>query len=263
MLAFFWGSFILWKNIRLTALKEDEVFDGLFLGLFFGLFFSRLFYVILNFKDFGFSILKFILVNGYPGLSLIGFLIGFFLFLTIFFSFKKAKIFEIYDYYIPPLFLALALAKLGSFFSGEEVGTVTNFFLKTKYLGFSGYRHLTAFYEAIFYFLAFVVSQKILFEIRKARFFKGFLFYIGIFYFSLITYLFDFLKENHLFLGKFSFNQVTSIIFLLTTGSYLVYYFRSTILSSVKSYGKKIFGKIHFKTKKEIGRRKGEKFKGD
>ena len=70
VLAFFWGSFILWKNIRLTSQKEDEIFDALFFSLSGGLFFSRLFYVILNFDKFGFDFLKFILINGYPGLSL-------------------------------------------------------------------------------------------------------------------------------------------------------------------------------------------------
>jgi prolipoprotein diacylglyceryltransferase len=45
VLAFFWGSFLIWKLIRLTSMKEEEVFDGLFWGLFGGLFLSRLFYV--------------------------------------------------------------------------------------------------------------------------------------------------------------------------------------------------------------------------
>ena len=76
VLAFFWGSFVLWKNIRLTAQKEDEIFDGLFISFAGGLFMSRLVYVILNFDKFGSSILKFILINGYPGLSLYGALIG-------------------------------------------------------------------------------------------------------------------------------------------------------------------------------------------
>lgn len=259
VLAFFWASFLLWKNIRLTVFKEEDVFDGFFLSLFFGIFFGRLVYVILNFDKFGFSFLKFILINGYPGISLFGVLIGFFIFLSLFFSLKKIKIEDIIDYFIASLFLALAIGKLGGFFSGEDVGKITNFFLKTKYLGYSGYRHLTGFYEAIFYFLGAIFAQKLIFEVRKDKFFKGFLFYFGVFYFSLVNVLFDNLKENHLYLGKFSFNYLVSLIFLLTTGSYLVYYFRSVILSSVNTYGKKIIGKIHFKTKGKIGKGKGEK----
>src|SRR3989338_9939126 len=72
VLGFFWATFLLWKNIRLTSLKEKDVFDGLFISLLGALFFGRLVYVILNFKDFGFNLLKFILINGYPGISLYG-----------------------------------------------------------------------------------------------------------------------------------------------------------------------------------------------
>src|SRR3989338_5725614 len=76
VLGFFWATFLLWKNIRLTSFKEEDVFDGLFISLLGALFFGRLVYVILNFKDFGFSILKFILINCYPGISLYGAVFG-------------------------------------------------------------------------------------------------------------------------------------------------------------------------------------------
>ncbi|PIZ68201.1 hypothetical protein COY13_01625, partial [Candidatus Roizmanbacteria bacterium CG_4_10_14_0_2_um_filter_36_35] len=42
MLGFLWASFVLWRNIRLTSHKEEEIFDGLFLSLLGGLFFGRL-----------------------------------------------------------------------------------------------------------------------------------------------------------------------------------------------------------------------------
>jgi len=89
VLAFFWGSFVLWKNIRLTPQKEEEIFDGLFLSLAGSLFFSRIIYVILNFEKFGFSILKFILINGYPGLSLYGALFGGFFTLFLYLLVKR------------------------------------------------------------------------------------------------------------------------------------------------------------------------------
>ena len=52
VLAFFWGLFFLWKNIKLTSFKEEDLFDGVFVGLLGGLFFARIFYIILNFGDF-------------------------------------------------------------------------------------------------------------------------------------------------------------------------------------------------------------------
>jgi len=249
VLAFFWSCFLLWKNIRLTSFKEEEVFDGLFLSLTGGLFFGRLVYVLLNFKDFGFNLLKFILINGYPGISLYGLIFGLLISLWLYFNFKKINFFEAIDYFIFPFFVGLVLGELGAFFSGVEVGEKTRFFLKIRYLGYDGVRHLTGLYEVLIYLLAVYFSYKILFEIRKERFKQGFLLVFFLWCFSFISFLFDKLKVNHLYLQGFSFNRVVSAILLLTTSFYFVYYFRSAILNFVKNYGQKITKKIRFPTK--------------
>jgi len=251
VLAFFWGSFLLWKLIRLTAFKEEDVFDGLFLSLGFSLLFGRFFYVILNFSDFGFDILKFILINGYPGFSLYGVLLGGFLGLFIFCFFKKIKFFSFIDYFIPPLFLALAFGKLGSFFSGAEIGIKTNFFLAVKYVGFDGLRHLTSFYESLFFFLGSYFSYKILFLIRKGKFFSGFLFYLFVWYFSLVYFFFDSMKENRLFFFGFSFNMIVSQLILLTTTVFFLYYFRNQLFLILRHYVR-FFKKIYRRAKEKI-----------
>ncbi len=250
VLAFFWGSFLLWKNIRLTSHKEDEMFDGVFLSLIGGLIGGRLVYVLLNFKEFGLDIIKFILINGYPGLSLYGSLFGGFGVLGIFLLLKKIKIETIIDYFISPLFLALAFGKLGSFFSGAEVGTKTKFLLSVKYVGFDGFRHLTALYEALFFFLAAYITYRILFEIRKERYSQGFLLPLLVWFFSITYFVFDKLKEHHLSLLGYGFNKVVSAILLLTLSFYFVYYFRSLITH----YGQKAFKKIHLRTKGKTGK---------
>lgn len=245
VLAFFWGSFLLWKNIRLTSHKEEEVFDGVFFSLLGGLFVGRFVYVLLNFKEFGFDIVKFILVNGFPGLSLYGTLIGGLGSLYLYYTLKKAKFSSVIDYFISPLFLALAFGKLGSFFAGAEVGTKTKLFLSIKYAGFEGFRHLTALYESLFFFFAAYISYRILFEIRKEKYSHGFLFAFFIWFFSLIYFVFDKLKEHHLLLESYSFNKILSSILLLTLSFYFIYYFRSLI----KHYGQTAFKKIHRGTK--------------
>jgi len=251
VLGFFWGSFLLWKLIRLTAFKEEEVFDGLFLSLGFSLFFGRLFYVILNFSEFGFSLLKFILINGYPGLCLYGAFFGGFLGLLIFCLLKKLKFFLLIDYFIPPLFLALAFGKLGSFFSGVEVGTKTKFFLAAKFVGFDGTRHLTPFYESLLFFLGCYLAYKLLFSIRKDNLFSGFLFYFFAWYFSFIYFLFDKIKEHRLYFLGFSVNRIISQIILLTTTVYFLYYFRNQIIINLKQYGL-FFQKIYRRAKEKI-----------
>ena len=93
VLSLFWGAFLLWKNVRLTQYKEEEIFDSMIFSLIGGMFVGRLVYVLLNWSSFGFDILKFILINGYPGFSFYGCIAGGMLFLGTYFSFKKMGIF--------------------------------------------------------------------------------------------------------------------------------------------------------------------------
>ncbi len=265
VLAFFWGCFLLWRNIRLTSHKEEDIFDGLFITLAGGLFTGRLFYVLLNFKDFGPDLLKFILINGYPGISLFGALVGACTVLYLFFLAKKIKFHETIDYFISPLFIALAFGKLGEFFSGGEVGSRTKFFLSIKYIGFEGSRHLTALYEGILFFLAAYFAQKILFQIRREKYSHGFLFYFFWWYLGIVYFVFDKLKINHLYFFGQSFNGRAALLILLTTTLYFLYYFKNPIGGKLafinnffKHHGLKSLEKIRFWTKRTTGTRKKE-----
>lgn len=259
VLAFFWGCFLLWKNIQLTSFKEEDIFDGLFTALFGGLFLGRLFYVVLNFKEFGFSFLKFILINGYPGISLYGLLIGCFFTLYLFLAVKKIKILEVFDYFITPVFTALFFGKIGSFFSGVEVGEKTKFFLNVRYFGFDGVRHLTPFYEAVFFGLGAYISYKLLFQMRREKYPTGFIFYFFVWYFSLVYFIFDKIKIVNLYLLGYSFNKVASTILLLTTSVYFIYYFRSSIKIFLKTNGQKTFSKFNFQFKRKTPQGKSKK----
>ena len=249
VLAFFWGVFVLWKNYLLTAQKEEEMFDAMFLSISVGLFTGRLIYVISNFKDFGFDVLKFILINGYPGLSMFGFLFGALLTLGLFFSSRKIDFKSTIDYVIPYVFLTLAIGKLGSFLSGAEVGSKTAFYISLKYPGIDGARHLTSLYESIFFFLGFYLSYKLLFAIRRDVFPKGFGLYFFMWYFSLIYFVFDFIKTNRLIVFGISINSFISLTLLLTFSFFYVYHFRSVLFKGFKSTGLKIYGQKDFKTR--------------
>lgn len=267
-LAFFWGLYLLWKLIRLTSFKEEEIFDGVFISLFGALFIGRVVYVAANFNKFGFSLAKFILINGYPGMSLYGCLVGSLFFLYLYIRSKKLVFEELIDYFIPPFFLAIAFGKLGSFFSGVEAGTRTNIFLAVKYIGYFGGRHLTPIYEALLFFLAVYLSYRFLFEIRREKYPKGFNLYFFSWYFALVYFAFDKIKETHLYFSGYSLNQWLSAILVLTFSFYFLYYFRSLIITrflivikNISNYGqktyKKISGQVRGKFKK--GQRKDSK----
>jgi len=270
VLAFFWGSFLLWKVIRLTSYKEEDIFDGLFYSIFGGLFIGRLVYIILNFKDFGFNFLKFILINGYPGISIFGMLVGGLLFLYLWSYIAKIKFIEVIDYFIPSLALAIAIGKLGTFLSGSEAGTKTKFILGVKYANMEGLRHLTPFYESILFLAVFFLTYRILFEIRKDRFSKGFNFAFLVWSSSLIYFVFDNLKQYHLYFFGQSFNKSVSGILLLTFSFYFVYYFRSLIRAKILlfknfliHYVKSSIKKFSRRTEKEDRRGTGKNPKAD
>jgi len=252
VLGFFWAIFLLWKNIRLTAFKEEDVFDGLFISMFGAIFFGRLVYVFLNFKDFGLNLLKFILINGYPGMSLYGSIFGGFLVLYLFTNSRKLNFNDLIDYLISPIFIVMVFGKIGGFFSGTEIGTKTNFLLKIKYVGFDGARHLVGLYEGILLAVGLLLSYRILFEIRKERYYNGFLLKFFLWFLALTIFLFDKIKENHLyFLGQ-SLDFLISLIILLTISFHFVYYFRNGILSFINNYGQKIFKTVRVRTKKKV-----------
>ena len=270
VLAFFWGSYLLWKNVRLTSYKEDDIFDSLFWSMAGGLFFARLVYVVMNYDAFGFDILRFILINGYPGLSLIGGITGGFLTLAFILRTKKIKLSEIIDYVASPFLLALAIGELGSFFSGVEIGTKTKLPLAIKYAGFDGPRHLTALYESILFFVAAFICYKLLFDVRREKLPHGFVFFVAIWIISVVYFLFDKLKEHHLYFLGSSFNEIASLTVLLTFSFYFIYYFRSfifkwlgSITSLLPSYVSKTYGRLAKKTRKETSAGSGNDQKAD
>lgn len=259
VLSFFWAMFLLWRNIKLTSYKEKDVFDSLFLSLFGGLFFARLFFVLFNFEDFGFNLIKFVLINGYPGMSLMGGLLGAFLTLYLHLKYiRKIEVSKLIDYFIPPLFLALSVGKIGSFFAGVDVGTKTNLFLRVNYFGFEEARHIVAVYEALLFGLGAFLAHRILMAQRREELPNRFSFYFFLFYFSFSNLLLDKLKINHLYFLRRSFNFVASAVLFIVSAVYFLYFFRKQMavyLFKFKSftldYGQKAAQKISRGIKKE------------
>lgn len=236
VLAFFWGSYLFWRNIRLTSYKEEELFDGFFVSLFGALFFGRLVYVLFHFDKFGFDWLKFLLINGYPGISLYGFIVGGFISYFLYTVPRKINFAEVSDYMTAPIFLALGIAKIGSFFSGTEVGAKTKFIVALKYANGEGARHLTPLYESILFFIGAYFAYKLMFAVRRQKFKRGFNMYYFFWFFSLVYLVLDRTKGNRLLIyGNYSFNEIVSVVILLTFSLYFLYYFRYQILKKISS----------------------------
>lgn len=270
VLSFFWGLYLLWRTIKLTSYKEEEVFDSVFISLFWGIFFARVIYVAVNFPHFGFNILKFILINGYPGLSMWGGLFGSVVALFFYTRTKKMEFTKIVDYYIPAVFIALVFLKIGSFFGGVDVGSQTKFLIAVKYIGYQGSRHIIALYEALFFAIGALISYKITLSIRREKFVHGFAFYFFLFYFALVNLLLDNMKQNHLYFARININVVISAVLTAFFAVYFIYYFRAEIKKSLVAlknqtitHGKKTRGAIAHKITKRARKTTGVTGKKD
>lgn len=210
VLALFFGLFWLWKMIKLTSYKEEDVFDMFFISLLGSIFFARLVYVLASFDKFRFDLLKFILINGYPGLSLFGALYGGMLVLFLYVLRKKITFLDIADYFVSPVFLALGIGKIGSFLSGEE--------------------SLVALVESVLFFALAYAGYTIVRAIRRGKFTTGTAFYFFLLTFSFTNLLLDNLKLNHLYFLRFSLNVAVSVVVFIGTAGYFIYYFRHEIL---------------------------------
>ncbi len=217
VLALFFGLFMLWKMIKLTSHKEEDVFDMFFISLLGSIFFARLVYVLSSFDKFKFDLLKFILINGYPGLSLFGALFGGILVLFLYVFRKKVAFLDIADYFVSPILLALGIGKIGSFLSGEE--------------------SVIALVESILFFVFTYVSYIVVRAIRRGKFSSGTAFYFFLFTFSLTNLLLDNLKMNHLYFFRFSLNFAVSLVLFIATAAYFIYYFRKEIVAKARYYG--------------------------
>ncbi len=238
VIAFFWSLFWLWRNLKRTSFKEEEIFDGVFISLIGGTIGARLLHVALHFDQFGLDILKFILINGYPGLSLIGFIIGAFLSLLVFTVIVNIAFLEVAAYLVPSLFLALGIGKIGSFFAGSTVGSVTDFVVNVQYIGFQGARHITAIYEAIIMFIGFMVSQRLLMSFRRDSIHEGTLLSFFFIMVGLSEMILDNFKDNPVYLGRLPVNVIIGGASVLVFGVWELYKYRD----SLKNWFRKMRG---------------------
>lgn len=70
------SSFIIWRRSRQKLHDEESVFDLIILVLLGGIVASRATFILFHFDAFGFSILRWLLFIPYPGLSLMGGILG-------------------------------------------------------------------------------------------------------------------------------------------------------------------------------------------
>jgi prolipoprotein diacylglyceryltransferase len=227
VLAFFWSTYLLWCLTQLTSYKEEDVFDSMFIAVLAGLIASRATYIATHFSEFGLDLARMILVNGYPGMSIHGFIIGFVSIFALACARRKMKPLELIDYISPAILIGLAIGTLGAFFAGSMLGSRTTFPLAVTYVGHEGLRHVTGLYASIAYGVATYVSYRIIFAIRRDTYKRGAnLVFLG-FATSLIMTATAPLTQQKPLLAGFGLEALISAFLLLTFLVLFLYYFRN------------------------------------
>ena len=214
-LAFIISTIIVWWFGR-EDLKEEQYLDAYVACSLVGLVGARVSYIISHHTEFGFSILRIILVRETPGLSLIGGFVTGSMFLYFYCRNYKLSFSRLSDIFTTALSLALIFVKTGQLLGGAAMGRITESIFAVRVVGLVGRRHPVEFYEAFLYLIQFII---LLILARKATRRKWPQFTVSLLFviFTAVNiFVLEFFKEYNIYLYGLSLKQ------LLTLGSGLV-----------------------------------------
>lgn len=202
ILAFLVSAFIFWKKGREEHYSETQLFDGFLLAVVFGFLVSRVGYIVVNFPQFEWNVIRWLDVFAYPGSHLVLGLLGSTLYIAWFAQKKKWDVFEILDFWVLATALSAVLRYFGYFFDGTVFGNVTNLPWGIIFPGVFEKRHPLQLYFAIFYLLLFVLLSRAEYRYRTYEWYRagkktaqtGFLISVFIIGSSFFSFLMSFLQ---------------------------------------------------------------------
>lgn len=135
-------------------------------------------------------------LTGYEGLASHGGTIGIILALWLYVRKTKLNFIDVIDYIAVATPIAACCIRMGNLMNGEIVGKVTDVPWAFYFEGYEGARHPAQLYEAIAYFVFFLVNLWLYRSFyRKGKLHKGFMFGITIFLIFLFRFFVEFVKD--------------------------------------------------------------------
>ena len=243
--SFLLSTFVLWK-LSSQEFKEDEYMDAYFYSAIAMIISGRIVYIIRNWHEFGFQLLKYILVVETPGLSLIGGIAGGFIFLFFYCRQKKIILYRFLDILTPALSLALVFIKIGQLLGGAVYGSKTDFFLKIKINGREGFYHPTELYESIIFAVTFIILIFLYKRGKQKKWEEGIIVSIFTFILGISVFGLEFLKVHRVYLYGLSFRQILSVLIILLSA--VIFGGKFKIQLKILNYFKKEKNEISKKT---------------
>lgn len=210
-LAFLLSTFIIWKFAR-DELKEEEYLDAFLYTSVFALFSSRLTYILFHFDEFGANFLRYVVVRETPGLSLLGGLLGGFLFLFFFARGRKYHFLHILDLFSLAFCFALLFAKIGEQLGGAGFGKETTFPISIGIAGVPGRHHPVELYYVGILFLCGILLLFLYQKIQRDKWPYGLVFSVFAFVLALSIFVLEFLTVHPVYLYGLNMRQITALI---------------------------------------------------
>lgn len=230
LLSFLLFMFLVWKRAKENLYPEETVFDSIFLVSFVSLLGARLSYILLHFTDFGFNLIKWLVVSEYPGWYFYGgFLSGLLMLRFIYRRQDKISGRKMLDYFLLAFWSAFALAAIGVGLAGLEAARPIN-------LPFGDFSHPVSFYRAGGALLFLLIYY---WKLRKRKLAPGRVGLLSLIAFAVLNFLVDFTKSFGVYYWVFSLDQIIALGIIVCSG--LFFY---------GEYGNNFWrGKLSFKKK--------------
>ena len=182
------------KRLELSKDEITDLMSYLIIGV---IVFARLFYVLFyNFSYYLSEPFKIIAVwEG--GLSFHGGLIGAVIVGLWYCREKKLEFYDLADFFVIPLGIALFLGRIGNFINGELYGRITTLPWGVKFNGVEGYRHPSQLYEAGKNLILFFTQW----TLHERQLPKGFRFWLFVVMYSSMRFVIEFFREPDIQIG--------------------------------------------------------------
>lgn len=121
-LAVLLGTFASWRKARESHYEDDKFFDLVFSGMLGAIILGRAWFVVENYADFGFNLIKWLWFTHFVGISFMGALLGALVAVIIVARHYSLDTYQILDLLGIGGALGLALSWIGAFLDGFPVG---------------------------------------------------------------------------------------------------------------------------------------------
>ncbi len=210
--------FFIWRIIRAYELDEEKIIDLFILTMLSGFIFSRLYFVMLHpnqFVDFT----RIFIINRYPGLPFWGGFFGGLLVLKLLCRRYRLNFWQIADFAVVGLFIAISITSLGCLLGACQYGEVTSSAWAVTQVGIIGKRFPLQLIESLIFFLGFLTLSA-----NALRFhFFGQILSQGLFLLGLFKFILEFFRgDKQIIYGPISVGYVFSLA-LFASGVYIFY----------------------------------------